>query len=184
VILRPYRRSDASALARLANDKDVARFLPLMPYPYGLDDARQWINFVHRASRRDASYSFAIEHRPSHEIAGGISLKQIDHSDRYTEIGYWLGRKFWGRGLATEAVGLALEFSFEILKLHRVSAMVHEENSGSIRVLEKNGLTREGILRKAGRIDGRWQDLHTYGILRFEWVKFRENGLPLGGGNR
>lgn len=171
VRLRGLKRSDAECLRRYADDPRVARYLPLMPHPYQAEDARQWINFAGRSARKDQSYAFGIEYKQTREIIGGISLKQIHTRDRSTEIGYWLARKFWGRGIGSEAVRLILEFCFKQLGLHRVYAVTHAKNLGSSRVLTKNGFVREGVLRKAGKIGGRWQDMYTFGILRSEYRK-------------
>ncbi len=171
--LRPFRRSDAASLQRYADDQQVARYLPLMPHPYSLEDARQWINFSQLSARRNTAYFFGIEHAETKEIVGGIGLKQIHRQDKATEIGYWLARPCWGKGIATEAVRLILEFCFETLNLHRVFALTHEKNIGSSRVLEKNGLVREGTLRKAGNIDGQWQDMYAYSILYEEYLRSR-----------
>jgi RimJ/RimL family protein N-acetyltransferase len=169
--LRAFKRSDAECLQRYADDPQVLRYVPQMPHPYKIEDAREWINFAHRSARKDQSYAFGIEHLQRREIVGGISLKQIDCQDEATEIGYWLARSFWGQGMASEAVGLILQFCFEILNLHRVYAVAHSTNIGSTRVLEKNGFVREGIFREAGKIGGRRQDMYSYGLLRPEYKR-------------
>ncbi|MCP4686271.1 MAG: GNAT family N-acetyltransferase [bacterium] len=171
VSLRSFRRSDAASLQRYANDARVARYLPLMPHPYGPEQARQWINFAQRSARQDKAYFFGLEHPELREIVGGIGLKQFFCQDNTAEVGYWLAADFWGKGMATEAVRLITEFSFEKLELHRLFAMTHEKNVGSSKVLEKNGFRREGTMRKAGNIDGQWQDLYTHGLLYEEYRK-------------
>jgi len=173
ISLRPFRRSDAASLQHHADDLEVTRYLPLMPHPYGPEDARQWINFAQHSARRDSAYFFGMEHAVHGEIVGGIGLKEFFCQDNTAEIGYWLASSYWGQGIATEAVRLIMGFSFNGLKLHRLYAMTHEKNVGSSRVLEKNGFVREGTMRKAGNIDGQWQDLYTYGLLREEYELHR-----------
>jgi RimJ/RimL family protein N-acetyltransferase len=169
VNLRGFKRSDAASIQGYANDPQVVRYLPRMPHPYGPEDARRWINFAQLTARKDSAYFFGIEHAERREVVGGIGLKQVFCQDQATEIGYWLARPFWGKSIATEAVRLILEFSFETLKLHRVFAVTHQENVGSSRVLEKNGFMREGTFRKSAKIGDHWQDLYSYGILRSEF---------------
>lgn len=175
--LRPFKPSDAKTLQRYANDPKVSRYLPLMPYPYSLDNARSWIKQSRQAARDNRSYAFAIEHVERNEIVGGVSLEEVRCQDRAAGIGYWLARPFWGEGLMTEAVRLVLEFSFSHLKLHRVYAQAHDKNVGSWKVMEKLGFVREGTLRKASRIGRRWCDVYTYGLLRPEFRR-RPAGRP------
>jgi len=167
--LRRLRRSDAGSIQKYANDPAVARFLPLLPHPYGMNDAREWINLTHRTSRNNSAYHFGIENSESSEIIGMMSLRNINRTDLNAEVGYWVARKFWGRGIATEALRLILRFSFEQVGLHRVYAVVLEKNIGSVSILEKLGFTREGVWRKASRMGKRWHDVYAYGILKDEF---------------
>uniref|UniRef100_A0A0G4HCV2 N-acetyltransferase domain-containing protein n=1 Tax=Chromera velia CCMP2878 TaxID=1169474 RepID=A0A0G4HCV2_9ALVE len=73
-------------------------------------------------------------------------------------LGFWIGSEYWGRGVGTEAVALGLRYAFGFLRLHRVQAVVRDGNTGSLRVLEKNGFRREGILREALLMDGAFHD--------------------------
>ena len=167
--LRRLRRSDAGSIQKYANDPAVARFLPLLPHPYGMSDAREWINLTHRTFRDNTAYHFGIENGESGEIIGMMSLRNINRNDLNAEVGYFVARKFWGRGIATEALRLILRFSFEQVGLYRVYAVVHDENIGSVRILEKLGFTREGVWRKASRMGKRWHDVYAYGILKDEF---------------
>ena len=74
-------------------------------------------------------------------------MKNVDHKSRCAEIDYWLGKNYWRRGLATEAMRLVLKFGFKKLKLHRIHAHTFEKNIASRKVLEKCGFKIEGIMR-------------------------------------
>lgn len=97
---------------------------------------------------------------------------QKDVYRKSTEIGYWIGESFWGKGIATQAVGLLVHHAFEELGLARLYAGIFEYNVGSIRVLEKNGFQKEGISKKAVFKNGKFWDEHRYALLNeTSWKK-------------
>lgn len=109
-------------------------------------------------------YTFKIEFNG--RFIGLIGLKNLGVPNyRSGEVWYKLHKDFWGNGYATEALIRLLEFCFSELKLHRVEAGCAVENLGSIRVLEKVGMTREGMKRKKLPIRGEWKDNYCYAIL-------------------
>ena len=161
--------SDAEAILKYASDTAVARFLPLMPYPYTLADAHAWIKFARRSRQKDTAYEFGIEHREHQRIIGGIGLKNINREDRNAEVGYCVAKEFWRQGIVSEALELILRFSFRTLRLHRVYAVVHEKNVASFKLLDKRGFVREGTWRQGSRFTGRYCDVYAYGMLRSEY---------------
>jgi RimJ/RimL family protein N-acetyltransferase len=169
ITLRKLRSSDAASIQRYANNRDIARFLPRLPSPYTMEDARRWVNLTHRLARKRSEYNFGIEDGQSGEIVGMMSLRNVNRHDRNAEIGYWVGKPFQRRGYAGEALRLILKFAFSELRLVRVYAVVHQQNIGSIRLLEKIGFVREGVWRKASLMNGRWSDVYAYGILKEEY---------------
>lgn len=113
------------------------------PSPYTHADAEQWISFT----RQEPQTHFAIEVRG--EAVGGIGLELGEDVERRSaEIGYWLGEEFWGRGIVPAAVGGLTRYGFETFGLTRIFAVPFASSSASIRVLEKCGYVREGILRR------------------------------------
>jgi len=163
VILRPWRDDDAETLARLADDPRVASMLrDRFPHPYSRADAESFIAF---ASSQATVTNFAIE--ATGEIAGGIGLEPFADVHRLTaEIGYWLGPRYWGRGLATASVVALTRHAFDALALTRVQAGVYEWNPASARVLEKAGFTLEGRMRKHVTKNGRTGDVLLYARVR------------------
>lgn len=145
--LRPWRLTDAEALARHANDADIARYLrDIFPHPYGIADAQHYLSLVTDPASAELTLAFEVEG----EAAGSISLLfQSDVSRRSAEVGYWLTRRFWGRGLATAAVRALSDYGLAHFDLVRLYATVYAPNLASARVLEKAGYTLEGRLRQA-----------------------------------
>jgi len=161
--VRNWQNSDADSLVEHANDPAVSsRLRDAFPYPYTAADAHLWIEF---ASSAEPVTNFAIV--VDGQAVGGIGLRlQEDVHRRSAEIGYWLGRQFWGRGIATEAVRAVTEFGFTTLDLCRIYAGVFEGNAASARVLEKAGYTYEARLRKAVFKNGEILDKLIYAVVR------------------
>jgi RimJ/RimL family protein N-acetyltransferase len=161
-VLRGWRASDESTLAHHANNPNVADNLrDIFPQPYSPADARHWI-------KRNAGVSpqtqFAIV--VDGAAVGGIGVTILtDIFRRSAEIGYWLGEKYWGQGIMSEAVPAVTRYAFETFDLARVFAYVFASNPASARVLEKAGFALEGRLRNHVTKNAVTMDELVYGIL-------------------
>lgn len=114
-------------------------------------------------------YNFAIVENDTGQLVGTINLFRIFRGPLQSSmIGYVVDKKYNGRGYATEAIRLAVEYAFKELGLHRVEAGVMPHNAPSIRALEKAGFEREGLARKNVQINGRWQDHVVMAIINPE----------------
>ena len=163
--VRSWRPADAASLAANADDRSVWRNLrDRFPHPYTRADAENWLRAVAGAVPETR---FAIDLRG--EAVGGVGLElQQDVHRRSAEIGYWLGRSYWGRGIATEAVRAVTAYGFATFDLCRIYASVFEWNPASMRVLERAGFTCEGRLRKSVTKDGQTIDAFLYALVRDE----------------
>jgi len=160
--LRPWRVGDETSLVRNANNRRVWHNLSRLPHPYTRQDADAWIA---RASTHVPVVDFAIV--VDGGAVGGIGVELgRDVFLRSAEVGYWLGEPYWGRGIATEALRAVTEYAFATFDLCRLQAGVFEWNPASMRVLEKCGFAREGVLRRAAIKDGQLIDLVLYARVR------------------
>lgn len=135
---------DAADIARLCDDPDIARMTARMPHPYTRADAEQ---FVAKAAGGDPrrEHAFLVEH----EDLGPVGMVGLFHdADPWPELGYWVGRPFWGRGLATEAVQGALGWARRRWGKRAVCAGYFHDNPASGRVLEKAGFLHTGEVRR------------------------------------
>lgn len=162
-LLRPWQHGDETSLARHANSRAVwLNLRDRFPHPYTLDDAKAWV--AHQLAQEGPTRNWAIEIEG--EVGGGIGLDMAaDVHRKDVNIGYWLGERFWGRGIATEAVRVVTEHAFT-LDIDRVHAQVYAYNPASMRVLEKAGFEREGVLRKSIFKDGKTIDSVLYARVR------------------
>lgn len=163
-ILRPFKKGDEASLMENINSKKVYRPTLTIPYPYTTKDAKEWIKRNQRFANKKhpESINFAID--IDGDVVGGIELSKIE--GHRAEIGYWLGERYWRKGIMTEAVKVVTRFGFEKLGLRRIYAGVFPFNKASMRVLEKAGYQLEGILRKNVVKDGRLMDDYLYAKVR------------------
>ncbi|HEY0432771.1 MAG TPA: GNAT family N-acetyltransferase [Chitinophagaceae bacterium] len=146
VELREWKKSDADRLAEIANNRKVwDNVRDLLPNPYSRKDAKAWLHLV---KKQDKPTTFCIE--ADGNIAGSIGFTLKDDVYRKTaEIGYFIDEQFWGKGVATTAIGLMMKYIAENYDIVRVYAEVFEYNKASMRALEKNGFYLEAIRKKA-----------------------------------
>jgi RimJ/RimL family protein N-acetyltransferase len=163
LILRRWREADLDSLIRLANNRRIwINLADPFPHPYTHADGQGWIALT--AAEGDPQLQFAID--VDGQAIGGIGLKRLpEQHPQSLEVGYWVGEPYWGRGIASEALARVTEYAFNKLGAERVQAQVFAYNLASARVLEKNGYTLEGRLRRAARKDGQIIDKLMYSII-------------------
>ena len=142
LLLRPGWPEDAPALSRAIGDEAVVRNLARAPWPYTLGDAERALASPRSDPRRPA---FLIARRDSPEIVGGIALG--GEGDEI-ELGYWIARRWWGRGFATEAGRAVLALADIGLRLPRIAAAHAIDNPASGAVLRKLGFRAGGKARR------------------------------------
>ena len=162
--IREFRKGDEISLQKNINHKYIYHKTSTIPYPYTMKHAREWIKKTSSKtkSKKKKFYYFAID--ISNEVAGGISIDNIGNGKG--EIGYWLAKKYWKRGIISRSVKIISNFGLTKLKLVRIYAHVLPANKASRRVLEKNKFKLEGILRKTGFKDGKYFDCCMYAKVR------------------
>lgn len=134
-----------------------------MPDEFERSAWRLRVNHYRRDYAQGAAMAFFMYERGHGRLVGGITLGNIRHGvSKSAQIGYWIGQPYAGQGLMTDAVKTLSRFAFGELTLHRIEAACIPDNSRSIRVLEKAGFRREGLLRSYLRINGVWQDHYLY----------------------
>ena len=164
--VRPWRASDAQALVRHANNINIAKQLrDRFPHPYTPRDAHDFLEMITATTPQT---SLAID--VGGEAAGGLGYVPGNDVERYSaEVGYWLGEACWGRGVVTEALTLFTAHAFKELGLLRLFALPFADNLASIRVLEKAGFEREGILRSSSVKYGKPRDQAIYAKVNPGW---------------
>ncbi|MBZ0292958.1 MAG: GNAT family N-acetyltransferase [Anaerolineae bacterium] len=168
LILRPFELADAATLQVLLNDERIASTTLNIPYPYPEGAALEWIHRRRLVTEAGLGYSFAIVRGEDNALMGACSLGTIS-SDRWAEMGYWLGVAYWGQGYMTEAVRRLIAFAFDELELNRVCASHFIHNPASGKVMQKAGMTYEGTMKGHVVKGDKAVDLVWYAILRTEY---------------
>ncbi|MEJ8767693.1 GNAT family protein [Oceanobacillus sp. HCA-5259] len=118
--------------------------------------------------KQGLEYPLAITLKELNLVIGTVTIR-IDKSNNKGELGYWIGKDYWGNGFATETVDKLIGFGFNQLKLNKIWASALSRNIGSKAVVEKAGLQIEGQLRQNRLLHGVYEDIDVYGILRTEY---------------
>jgi Acetyltransferases, including N-acetylases of ribosomal proteins len=162
-LLRPWRLSDLDALVRHADDEQVARGVSdRFPFPYTREDGER---FLAGKVIDLGDPVFAIE--IDGEACGGIGAHPgRGERGQTAEFGYWLGRRYWGRGTMTRVVAAYAPWVMRELRLYRLYATVLAFNIGSAQVLRRNGFMEEGVQRAAVFKRGVLHDLRMFAKVR------------------
>ncbi|MCE2473200.1 MAG: GNAT family N-acetyltransferase [Anaerolineae bacterium] len=167
VLMRPLEARDSSAIQDLAAAPEIAANT-FVPHPYPPEAASEFIQKGQESWRSGEAYVFGIIDKSSQRFAGCMGIHPAPEHNR-AEVGYWIGLPFWGRGLATAALRLLLQFGFETLKLNRVEAGHFDYNPASGRVMQKAGMRREGLRRQYVLHHEEYKDLVWYAIVREDY---------------
>ena len=159
VRLREWTGEDAAVIARIATDPAIPRWTYL-PQAMNEEQARVWIHAGITAARAGTGLRLAVEEEATGQIAGNVALGSVDRDLGTAEVFWWLGPEARGRGIATAALRLLGDWSLDHLQLARLTALIEPANTPSLRLAERVGFRREGLLRAAepatvggGRID-------------------------------
>lgn len=169
VNLRELSINDAVDISRLMT-YNISKSLWQVPFPYTVENAVNFINSCHRDFKSLKAVNFAIQYKYNPEavnrLVGTISLKNIDSDNKKANMGYWIGEQYWGNGIATESVELVINYAFSVLGLEEICTFVSSENKASIRVLEKNGMTKKEEVNEYNKMSGRYKNTIKFAIQR------------------
>lgn len=166
LILDDFGPDDAAELQRLAGDRQIADTTLAIPHPYEMDHALAWIGNQRKESARGRAANFAIRRSAGSSVIGSAGLRDIDPEHLQAELGFWIGKEWWGKGYASEAAAAVIRFGFETLGLNRICAHHMLRNPAAGKVLQRVGMQREGLLRQRVRKWGIYEDVVSYAILR------------------
>jgi ribosomal-protein-alanine N-acetyltransferase len=167
LLLGSFSPEDATELQRLAGAREIADTTVSIPHPYDLDHALAWIGQQRRETVRGRATNFAIRLLAG-TLIGCVGLRDIDPEHQQAELGFWIGREWWGRGFAREAAAAMIQFGFDSLGLNRICAHHMVRNPPAGKVLQAVGMRQEGVLRQRVRKWGVYEDVVLYAILRVD----------------
>ena len=170
LILRRFKEDDAQEMFDTwANDSEVTKYLTWRPHGT-VDVTKQILKDWCEEYKNNNYYHWGIT--INSKLIGAISIVRQSERDDYVEIGYCIGKSYWGQGIMTEAASAVIDFCFSELSCNKVEISHATKNPASGRVAQKCGLTFDGIRRQHFRKhDGELLDIAYYSILKSEWEK-------------
>jgi ribosomal-protein-alanine N-acetyltransferase len=166
LVLGAFEDAEAPELQRLAGAREIADTTLMIPHPYELAHAEQFIALQRDGVIEGHDLIFAIHRLADARLVGTVALREIDPVHLQAELGYWIGVPYWKQGYATEAARAVVDLGFARLGLNRIYAHHMGRNPASGRVLERIGMQREGVLRHRVRKWGQFEDVVIYSVLR------------------
>jgi len=166
--LRPFKKKDIPDIVRLAGDKKIYETTLNIPHPYSDKDAKSWLKFQKENLEAGKLVTYAVTLAETGGLVGSVSLT-VNKRQNQAELGYWIGRPYWGGGYATRAARRLIQFGFEEMGLNRIHAHYMVKNPASGKVMKKVGMSYEGRLRQAVLKDGEYEDIEVYAILKVDY---------------
>lgn len=172
IILRRMQKSDADDMYEYASNPAVTKYLlwdihPNRRFTYN------YLSYIHTRYRTGEFHDWAIVTKNGEKMIGTCGFTRFNPAANSGEIGYVLNPAYWGKGVAAEAARRVIRFGFDTLELNRIEAKFMENNVQSRRVMEKVGMTFEGIAREGMFVKNRYVSVGTYSILRSEYNESR-----------
>lgn len=164
--LRRVFRADLDDLCEATSDPKVTRYEPWGPY--NREETAQMLENILTQMETGLCTEWAVERKEDAKVLGLIHLNSPDFFNRSAEIGYWLSRKCWGEGYATEAVRALTQFAIQTLRLDEIVAICHPDNPASIRVLEKVGMSFQKLLPRYISLRGDTADCKQFHLTRWD----------------
>jgi RimJ/RimL family protein N-acetyltransferase len=175
LIVRLAAEADLPALLEVNSSEEVTALLPYARWE-SMADAEAWLQRMKGIEATGLALQFVVVSKPTGLAIGTCLLFRFEEGSARAELGYVLGRAYWGKGLMREALEALIGCAFGSMGLRRLEAEVDARNRWSARLLERLGFTREGLLRQRWVAKGEAKDVEIYGLLRSEWPRGKGAG--------
>ena len=164
LLLRRVDANDMKEILALRSNPETMKYIP-RPLVKTNEDALEHIAMIDSKIESNEGINWAITLKDNPKLIGVIGHYRIKPENYRAEIGYMLLPEYHGKGIISEAVKEAVNYGFNVMKLHSIEAIIDPENHGSARVLEKNGFIKEGHLKENKFYEGRFLDSVIYSLL-------------------
>ena len=168
LLLRHMKVSDAQDMYDYARRPEVTRYLLWAPHD-SLEYTRAYLKQVERCYRQGTFHDFGVILKENNRLIGTCGFARIDEANSTAEAGYVLNPGYWGKGLATEALCAVIALGFEKRGFNRIESRYMVDNRASRRVMEKSGMTFEGVLRQSIFVRDGYEDIGICSILKEDY---------------
>ena len=170
LLLRAIRVSDAADMFDYARRPEVTRYLLWNPHP-DVRYTKRYLEYLATRYRMGMFYDWALILKAEKRMIGTCGFVRFDYPHNSAEIGYVLHPDYHGKGLMAEAARAVMDFGFSTLDLHRIEARYMVGNAPSRRLMERMGMTFEGVKRQSMLVKGSYRDIGTCAILKNEFYR-------------
>lgn len=171
LILRAFTINDVDAVFdNWANDDDICKYMRWTKHKSKEETKKivsKWID----SYREKSHYRWAIVLKKSDEPMGAIGLFVVNENDLCGDVGYYVSKKYWGQGIMTEALKAVLAFAFDTVGFNRIETCHSVNNPASGRVMQKCGMTFEGLARQKYKSNCGFEDSNMYSILKEDFMQ-------------
>jgi len=147
---------------------ETMRYYGVEPYD-SLEKSRKHLDWLAKLHHEEIGLRWVITLKEEDQYIGDVGFYDYEKKHNRAEIGYILGKQYWGKRIMTEAIKVTLEYGFNQMKLNRIQALIDPRNEASKRVAQKHGFQYEGTFRDYEYENGEYIDLNMYSVLRREY---------------
>ncbi|TKC15516.1 GNAT family N-acetyltransferase [Robertmurraya kyonggiensis] len=165
LVLRKVTKDDAEDILKYLSDEEVMKYYGLDPFET-IEDVMDEISWYQSIFENKTGIRWGISLKEQGKMIGSCGFHNRVSQHSRTEIGFELSQEYWGQGIAGEAIGAILQYSFEHMDLNRIEALIEPPNLPSQKLVEKQGFVREGLLRQYEYTSGKFDDLYMYSMLK------------------
>jgi ribosomal-protein-alanine N-acetyltransferase len=166
--MRKMLVSDSADMYQYASRSDCTKFLSWSPH-INQEYTKEYLEYIGSHYSMGDFYDWALIYIPENKMIGTCGFSRFDFANNIGEVGYVINPIYRGRGIAPEALNEVMRFGFERLSLNRIEARYIDGNTASRRVMEKVGMTFEGIHKKYMLVKGEYRDIGICAILKDEY---------------
>jgi len=168
LVLRGPMEKDMQPMFDIHTDPDVMRYYGVKPYDT-MEKSKKHLDWLTKLHREEIGLRWIITLKDEDTCIGDVGFYDWEKKHSRAEIGYILGKQYWGKGIMTEAIKAALDYGFNEMNLNRIQALIDPRNDASKRVAEKHGFQYEGTFRDYEYEYGGFIDLNKYSVLKREY---------------
>lgn len=170
IILRKLLFEDAEDMFDYARTEEASKYLTWTPHP-DIEYTKAYLRYVSQRYRTGDCFDWAVIDKNSGKMIGTCSIVKIDYKNNSAEVGYVINPKFQRRGFAPEATKAVIKFGFEVMEFERIAAWYIIENTASRKVMEKCGMSFEGVCRHGAKVKDKYCDMGICSIIREDFIR-------------
>lgn len=169
LVLKRISKEYAQDFLALRSHPEVMRYIE-RPRPSSIEEVEAWIDLMDAAIAKSESVAWMMIQKDDNKLLGTIGYWRMKKEHFRAEIGYMMFPQYWGQGLMSEAMNLALDYAFNQMGMHSIEADINPDNEASAKILERNGFVKEGHFHESFYWNGKFLDAAIYSLLKSNFI--------------